>query len=123
MGLSLLLSLLLLPTCLQAGECPGHPGSAPGPSESPGRAVAGKLEKGSAGVTGQASQPQQAMVLGQCQPFTLLPSPSLARCTQAREPVLPPVTLLAWVRVQKVWGYLLHLSQWLESLSSPPSCR
>uniref|UniRef100_A0A452QLV4 Immunoglobulin domain-containing protein n=1 Tax=Ursus americanus TaxID=9643 RepID=A0A452QLV4_URSAM len=37
MGLSLLLSLLLLPTCLQAGECPGHPGSAPRPSKSPGR--------------------------------------------------------------------------------------
>lgn len=29
MGPSLLLSLLLLPASLQAGECPGHPGSAP----------------------------------------------------------------------------------------------
>lgn len=89
MGLFLLLSLLLLLTRLQAGECPGHPGSALRPSESPGRTVAGQLERGSAGVAGQASQPQQATgwshSASQSQPFTLLPTPSLARGTPRPE--------------------------------------
>lgn len=83
MGLSLLLPLLLLLATLQAGECLGHCGSARRPRESPGRAMAGQLEEGSAGVASQASQSQQATGWSHSARSapTLLPTLSLARGT------------------------------------------
>lgn len=52
MGLPLLLCLLLPPASLQAGEWPGHPGSAQGHGGAPGR--------GCGWVASQGSHPEQA---------------------------------------------------------------
>lgn len=128
MGLFLLLSLLLLPSRLQAGECPGHPGSAPRPSESPARAVAGQLDRGSAGGAGQASQPQQetgwSHSAGQPQPFTLLPTPCLARGTP--RPGSQSYHLSHYRpsgRVSEGLGLSSSSLPVASSLSSPRSCR
>lgn len=91
MGLPLLLSLLLLlPASLQAGEWPGHPGSAQGHKGAPGR--------GCGWVASQGSHPEQAKgwshSAGSPSPLTLLLPQFWRGGPPARGPVLPSVTLL-----------------------------